>query len=393
MGSEKVGVFSSAVASVRKRFFDNFNRPDQTGLGTATDGSSWRQVRGQFNIVSNRAVGDSSNYPMAVEDNIPFTNVDIDLLGITQGSSAALWVTDSGNWWAVGIDQVAVTNCQTCSDCVSWNASNCASWNASSFVCNSAVWNQSTCTTWGGNTVRCNTWNVFQWNCNTYNAIQNTCNSWNASFTFCAAWTRTGGNCTAWNAGRTCRLWSAIQTNCSSTGFQASNCASSFTFGGNCQSTFSFQFGGNCQTSFQTWNAGTCNASNASNFQFCLSGTFTGSSCASSNTSTCAAFNSYACNCVTTYPQYIRILQSVNSTVSEMWSTTVGAIVQSLRVLTNGTQITVKAYSDTNLTNQIGSDLVYTPTGATVVSSYGITIKPSSWNQGNSIDGIEITRN
>jgi hypothetical protein len=86
-------------------------------------------------------------------------------------------------------------------------------------------------------------------------------------------------------------------------------------------------------------------------------------------------------------------MKSVGSVVSEVFSTTIGAVAQSLRVRTSGSQITVKAYSDPSLTTQIGSDIVHTPTGVTVASSYGITIDPSSYNQGYSIDGIEITKN
>jgi hypothetical protein len=45
------------------------------------------------------------------------------------------------------------------------------------------------------------------------------------------------------------------------------------------------------------------------------------------------------------------------------------------------------------LTTQIGSDIVYTPTGVTVYPSYGITIQPSGQNQGFSFDTFEMTRN
>jgi hypothetical protein len=86
-------------------------------------------------------------------------------------------------------------------------------------------------------------------------------------------------------------------------------------------------------------------------------------------------------------------MKSVGSVVSEVFSTTIGAVSQSFRVKTNGNQITVKAYSDPSLVTQIGSDIVHTPTGVTVISTYGITIDPSSYNQGYSVDGVEITKN
>jgi hypothetical protein len=86
-------------------------------------------------------------------------------------------------------------------------------------------------------------------------------------------------------------------------------------------------------------------------------------------------------------------MKSVGSVVSEVFSTTIGAVAQSFSVRTSGNQITVKAYSDPSLVTQIGSDIVHTPTGVTVVSTFGITIDPSSHNQGFSIDQVEITKN
>lgn len=405
MGSEKIGILSSAAAAVRKRFFDNFNRADQSGLGTASDGGFWRQIRGSFSISGNKAVGADNNYPMAVVD-MPFSNVEIDISGATQGSAAALWVTDSGNWWAVGIDQASVTNCQTCNDCIQFSGSNCSgtinasNWNCLqfSFICTGTVNPSGTIT---------NSWNTIQWNPVGTNPFQWTTNSWNPIQTNpCSAFNPsnciffTGGNCRTWR--------STPPRNCTATNpvvcgaFNSSNCASpGNTFGGNPQSSFAFrfggntfggnQFGGNPQTSFAFFFNGNCNAwtrvcdlEGNMNAQFCN---------AAWNADTCVQWNSYSCNCATTYPQYIRIMKSVNSVISEVWSTTIASVAQSFSVRTNGNQITVKAYSDPNLVTQIGSDIVHTPTGVTVVSTYGITIDPSSYNQGYSIDQVEIIKN
>jgi hypothetical protein len=386
MGSEKVGIFSSAAAAVRKRFFDNFNRADQSGLGTATDGSRWRQIRGTFNISGNKAVGTDNNYPMAVVD-MPFSNVEIDIAGATQGAAAALWVTDSGNWWSVGIDQVSVTTCQTCSDPIAWASSNCNG------TFNSVTWNcaqtATSCSgTWNANTgSTANSWNPFQWTTNSWNPVQtNPCQAFNPSN--CAAFT--GGSCRTWRSSPPRNCTATNPVNCIA--FNPSNCSSpGNTFGGNPQTSFAFQFGGNPQTSFAFQFGSTCNAFTTNcvapgnpNTVFC-NGTF--------NPQNPTAWSTYSCNCVTTYPQYIRIMKSVGSVVSEVWSTTVASVVQSFSVRTNGNQITVKAYSDPNLVTQIGSDIVHTPTGVTVVSTYGITIDPSSYNQGYSIDQVEIIKN
>jgi hypothetical protein len=54
-------------------------------------------------------------------------------------------------------------------------------------------------------------------------------------------------------------------------------------------------------------------------------------------------------------------------------------------VSTSGNQITARAFSDTNLVTQIGSDLVYTATGATINTTYGISISPTQYAQSDTI--------
>lgn len=397
MGSEKVGIFSSAVSAVRKRFFDNFNRANQTGLGTATDGSLWRQIRGAFNISGNAAVGDTNNYPMAVVD-MPFSNVNIALTGVTQGAAAALWVTDSGNWWAVGIDQTSVTTCQTCSNVTANSGSNCSG-NLNAVNWNCDVTSTSCTGGWNTGTAQTNTWNPFQWTTNSWNPIQtNPCSAWNtpSGGGTCAGNTTDPGFCRAWRSNplpRNCIAWNSPSPRCISwNAATPGNCKTpGNTFGGNPQSSFAFQFGGNPQTGTQTWSGNNCKSFTTN---CVVPGNQNTSNCnAAWNPDVPVAWNTFSCNCVTTYPQYIRIMKSVGAVVSEVWSTTVGSVVQSFRVQTNGNQITVKAYSDPNLVTQIGSDIVHTPTGVTVVSTFGITIDPSSYNQGYSIDSIEITKN
>jgi hypothetical protein len=68
-------------------------------------------------------------------------------------------------------------------------------------------------------------------------------------------------------------------------------------------------------------------------------------------------------------------------------ASTIGSILVSIL----GNQITAKAYSDTNLVTQIGSDLVYTATGAVVGTQFGISISPSQYLQSDIIGtSVEI---
>jgi hypothetical protein len=103
-------------------------------------------------------------------------------------------------------------------------------------------------------------------------------------------------------------------------------------------------------------------------------------------------YNSYNCNPVTTYPAYIKIIKSVAGTISQLTSFLVTTVVNSLKITVSGNTITTKAYSDTNLSTQIGSDLTYTPTGAAVYTEYGIIVIPSGHNQTTEIDEISIER-
>jgi hypothetical protein len=102
-------------------------------------------------------------------------------------------------------------------------------------------------------------------------------------------------------------------------------------------------------------------------------------------------FQSCAATC---YPTYVRLIKSVANMVTEVTKITVGnttsSLVNSLKLIVSGSQITAKAYSDTSLTSQIGSDLTFTPTGVTISTSYGIIVTPSVTNQGNSLDDFTI---
>jgi hypothetical protein len=205
-----------------------------------------------------------------------------------------------------------------------------------------------------------------------------TCSRWNS--TFCTSWAnptcidRRSNNsfCTAWRLGNTfATRWteqtsfiSEFTTRWASTNAAVSSANCSViraAYSSCCTSQSSFN---DCQGQISSWNS-----------------------------TSCARFENFEFGCQTCYPQYIRIIQSAGSVVSEIFNWTVSSIINSLRIKTRGDQITISAYSDENLTTQIGSDIVYTPTGVTVYPSYGITIQPSGQNQGFSFDTFEMTRN
>ena len=330
-------VLFGTIQSISRTFIDTFNRANETLL-RSSNGGLWNIIRGTWTVASNKAAtaDAASTYPLAAV-NMATSNVDISLKGVSQGSTAALWVTDSGNWWGVGIDQATTScNCQTCT-----TNYNTIYYYISSYTCGNAY---------------------CQGNCATTNYV---CNAYNYTCNVV-------GN-------RYCKTYS----------------------GGNCKAYGTFKgvydcYGGFNATVCNAYNAGNCNESYADQHN-CKTASYP---CASYNYYACgactaSAYNAnnptyYSCNCQTCYPQYIRVIQSVASTVSVLTSWTMSAVINSFKVLVRGSQITTKAYSDTALASQIDSDLVYTPTGVAVTARYGIMVKPSSYAQGSTVDEVQI---
>lgn len=272
-------------ASIRKRFYDNFTRDNSTGTtGVSTDGSILTVLRGVFNISSNALTTSTavSEYPILYTDML-VENVDMRLVSANQGGMAAIWITDSGNWWGVQKSSAA----ESCNCSTYYYSCNCSSY---SYQCNC------------GQT------------CNTcYYSGSYTCGSYSGSYCIYYIWTP---------------------------GTAYSCCTYS------CQTCYGYS----CQT--------------------------------------CSGYS-----CQTCYPQYIKILKSVSNTVSVIFSTTVAAVAQALRIKTSGDQITIQAFSDSSMTSQIGGDITHTPTSPAKTTKFGISISPSSYNQGNSISSIQIDRN
>ena len=281
---------------------------------------------------------------------MPKEEVTISLSGVTQGSTAALWVTDSGNWFGVGIDQETIScNCQTCATPGNCSATNFVC-NAASYPCNATFFQ---CNGWAS---PCNAGNYF---CDVVGnrfcrGYSSPCNAMSTPFSPCTAWSRVcnggwnTGNCNSSNSSFMCTTWSRV-----------------------------------------------CNASS--------NPCSTWSTVCNSASYPCAAWNAttfFTCNCQTCFPQYVRVIRSASSVISTITTWTVASVVQSLRVIVSSVNpaktsatATIKPYSDANLSSQIGSDLTYTPTGVAINAKYGIMVRPSSFSQGTTIDEITIETN
>jgi hypothetical protein len=333
-------------------FNDDFNRTDGS-INPAEDGGVWQAIRGTFQVSGNKASSlNDSNYPIAAVDSFT-SNVDVDIKGTT-GAGAALWVTDSGNWWSVG----AVQTSESCNCTEYYN-----SYTYTYYYTYISGYNQ-------GNCVRNN----------------NDCCASN----YCLYYS--GGNCAAYEC----------------VAYNTSNCCGFSCYGYNAYNSRN-KTGGNCMGNFcSCYNGSNCAATGCSAYNPIVCGQYACSDYTSCNN--CAEYNAgnpnYAeasanatgyngpyYSCQTCYPSYIRVFQSASNVVTTMLTQAVSAVVQSLKVKTNGNQITVKAYSDANQVTQIGSDIVYTATGAAIAPRFGITVVPSSYGQTYNVDEVTITPN
>lgn len=180
----------------------------------------------------------------------------------------------------------------------------------------------------------------------------------------------------------------------------------------NYQMNVSYSYTCNCQSGTYSY---TCN---------CLTGSYTYSQCAPTGVFSCSqgvfcgtcggagtsanccnipgyytygcatCFASYTYGCTTCnvsgVTHYIRILRSVAGTVTAIVSQLVSAAIGSIRTILSGNSVTVKAYSATDYTSQIDSDIVTTDSVSTKTTNHGIILGPSAYNQGTTIDEVNF---
>lgn len=93
------------------KFEDDFNRPNTTqGLGVSSSGKLWDVISGLINVQNNNAVSTPPSNP-AVGSDYSISTIDaqsedsiITLSDTNSGSSLALWVQTSSDWWMVSVD-------------------------------------------------------------------------------------------------------------------------------------------------------------------------------------------------------------------------------------------------------------------------------------------------
>ena len=208
----------SVVASSRKKAFVSFQDLFQSGFK-----SGWKFVRGSWRASSNVATSNTApaQYPLV---SVPMTspNVTISIKNPGIGTGAALWVTDSGDWWGLVSSQVLSTGTGACGNFNAYNP--CGGTNPYNPCGSTNPYNP--CPNGSGNCIPTG---------GTCAGTGGNCNSTSGN---CVG---TGGNCVATPAsGGNCAVTGG---NCNQTG---GTCNSNPSSGGNCISS-----GGNCNVAPQ----------------------------------------------------------------------------------------------------------------------------------------------
>lgn len=393
---------------------DLFDRSNNAFSLGSTGGSPWAQIKGTWGINNNKAVsGDSpSTYPLAT---LTFTKEDVTISvdGVGPGVGSSFWVTDAGTWWGTVVD--GVQQCQTCYNAAVCNQFfNCCNGNfnavvpGSSFTyctaansgsqftyCISGTTNSGWNSGGGGN---CSSWNAVVPG-NSFTTF--TCNAWNTSNLFfsvtygcgCGGCSGSCNGATSSLCGGSCCTTSACGglsgpngcKRCSVSAYNTSNCA-----GGNTSTGTNPSTGGNCAGTYNPitnptqWFSFTCNGGNATawNSGTCFqwaTGTnpSTGGNCNAFAFNCCSAYspgNAFSCNCVVN--NRVKIIKSVGGVVSDVSTFIFGTAIAGFRTILSGNTVTVRAFSGSNYTSQIGTDQSATVSGYTKTKKHGILKAP-----------------
>jgi hypothetical protein len=102
---------------------------------TVASRRKWSFLRGTWGVSSSKLTTSTaaSSYPVTVVDALS-PDIKIELKDIGQGVGAAIWVTDSGNWWAAAPQQES-QNCNCSTSYYSCNCNTCSSSYCSSYFC------------------------------------------------------------------------------------------------------------------------------------------------------------------------------------------------------------------------------------------------------------------
>ena len=377
----------SIAKTISTNFNSDFSAEDKAELEVGvTEGSekktlrgrTWSFLRGTWSISNSKiTTTTSNNYPIAIVDAL-VPDVSIDLKDTENGSGAALWVTDAGNWWGIGLyQQPEDCNCSPFSyecNCQSENYEcNCTS---TSYSCNcTTTYTSCNCTTTYSS---CNCSTCYGNYCSSYGCTSNSCSGYTK---ICASYGCTAYGCTSRAygiAGQPCVAYGCTGYGCASF---ANYCSSYSCSAYGCTGYTKTSYSCNCQTCSST----SCQTCATQSCQTCYS-----TSCQTCSRTVCSTCTGQSCQ--TCYPQYIRLMQSSANTVSTITTWALSTIARSLRIKTKDKSISVESFSDASLTNLIQED-THDATLATETNKFGLLVSPSQYAESRSMQEINIERN
>lgn len=420
-------------------FRDNFYQRSNTttGLGTSTSGEKWTAKSGLINVISGKAKASTiptkaspgSDYPISTVK-MAKPNVDIKITDTNQGSSAAIWVQSADEWWMVNVRSVLTeipgtptygvvgSNYGIVGDNYGATGSNYVKTGDNYGIVGYSTTNPQGSTTsdyyyyystpnYGYNLAAFFNYSTYQTTKYGYGTTTTSHTNYFAGFYYGANFGVTYSRyVNTYKATYTRYSWGATGYNSSTTygtGYKFNSALSNYDYvvTGTYYTYKSGVVGNNSDLgsspgTFFYYYYGTDANYGDTGDNYGVAGTNYG--VVGSNYGVIGSNYGQTGTNATTYSfaQYLDISKSVASVVSTVTSALISTTqtIGSFFVSLSGNQITARAYSDTNLVTQIGSDLVYTATGAVINTEFGISISPSEYQQSDIIgSSVEISVN
>lgn len=395
----KIGFIASSIQKAFRIFSDNFNRTTSGSLGLSSSSGLWEAIKGTWfaNGSSAQTADSASTYPISA---VKMSKEDV-TASISTGSGSTLisstgtvgsivsgdnitgtsgfhWATITGMSSTAGLavgnyisatngsgslyggmpDYVEITEIVSSSS-IRYRIKGGTAPSAGTITDITSSQND------GGSGVSIWVTDSGNWWGVTYGRSTESCNCSACQSSSCAAYSTSGGGyvCGGYsNTGDTCAAW-VVAAN-----------------------KYAFSSPGK----YLKWSGDTC-SSYRSNYT-CSGGTWARPYSTSCSTT---VYSYSSCNCETCYPGYIRLIQSASNVVSEVTRWTLSSMAGAFKVIANPVTkvISIKPYKDQSMTTQIGSDLTYTATNATIDNKFGIVLGPSDQIQGTNVDNFNAEAN
>jgi len=385
---------------------ENFGRLTLVNAGSTS--AKWKHVVVGWTIAAGK--GTSTAIGALISTTFASTDATLTAKNPASGVGPAFWITDSGNYWAVVKNTTNI--CQTCSACGVYNScSYCSSYAyGSSSSCGCASYTQTQCCNTYGYVTVCSSYGTTTC-CTAYTYV--VCCAAGYSdyyYTCCQAYT-SSSCCTQYYTyyGRFC--CAAYVYNSYKGGVVCSqyyNCAVTLCYAyGTCTTCSSY---GTCSVStclgyggcLQCSTYGTCQVCTGYSEQFTCTGYTSCTVCGAYNqcqycdgysygpSAACGCASSYTYNCNCADQHKIELIKKENGSETVVSSTgNSSSQIAGIKVTTDGNNVTAQAYSDTNYSSQIGSNLTAVNTGQKS-KDHGIISRASNASQGYTIDEFRV---